>query len=87
MPTSAATIRQIALKSRRGARNRNRMPSRAACFAIWDLKRGRIRQSNEIASSYVDEIDMATAGRCSTSCGARLLVAFPEMALRLALSS
>ena len=33
-PTSAATIWQIASKSRKRARNRNRMPSRAACFAI-----------------------------------------------------
>ena len=35
MPTSAATIWQIASKSRNRARNRSRTPSRAACPAIW----------------------------------------------------
>src|ERR1700730_17564005 len=34
-PTSAATIWQIAWKSRIRARNRRRAPNRAACFEIW----------------------------------------------------
>ena len=50
MPTSAATIWQIASKSRNRARMRKRTPSRAACLAIWACKRGRIGQPDEIAA-------------------------------------
>ena len=62
MPTPAATIWQIASKSRNRARTCKRMPSRAACLAIWSCSAVALRQPDEVAVRHLLKIDLAAAG-------------------------
>ena len=62
MPTSAATIWQIASKSRSRARKCSRMPSRAACLEMCTCSAVALVRPTKSLAGHLLEIDLAAAG-------------------------
>ena len=67
MPTSAATIWQIASKSRNRARKRKAHAELGGMFGDVQVERGRVGQPDEVVAGGLLEIDLAPAGegRCA----------------------